>query len=219
MSVAPSGLGTTAAIVLAFAISAVVPLLGGAFFYIVTRGGTLFFQPRLTALFMVDIACVVLGLSLSRWACDRFVSRYSSMAICIFFLILSAVGLLARANLSWKLDWDTFQLVVGNVTMALASFLIFCNDTGGLHNKIANATTLSFQVAMSSFIILSPIAIPLTFVLNIIDTWHGMQSIPEKLLFNLTADPFLASIWPITWMIWVDAAWSGHPTPLNFLFG
>ena len=57
-----------------------------------------------------------------------------------------------------------------------------------------------------------------TFALNVIDTWHGHASILVKVLINLTLDAFLASIWPITWMLWLVEYAMGKSTPFDFLF-
>jgi len=236
-----------AAIVLALAISALVPLVIAVSLYIMTIGSAVL-QPRLTALIMVNILGVVLGISLAKGACDRLVREYSAKAVFVFFCLLFFGDLAAHADLSANFNWHMFQLVVGNVTMIVASAFVFLpspsakvkrgtadgwnkvvtrpfmtkppnnrtvdgnSGTTAMHGIFVKITTPAVQKLMN-------IAVTLTFVLNILDTWQGTQSVLVKLLFSLTLDAFLAVIWPITWMLWVDAAWSGHRTPLSFLFG
>jgi len=63
------------------------------------------------------------------------------------------------------------------------------------------------------------IAGPVTYILNVVDTWQGNSSIIVKLLINLTLDAFLAAIWPVTWVLWIVLHLSGQHTPLRLLFG
>lgn len=43
---------------------------------------------------------------------------------------------------------------------------------------------------------------PVTYILNVVDTWGSRSPVIVKLLINLTLDVVLALIWPITWLIW-----------------
>jgi hypothetical protein len=60
---------------------------------------------------------------------------------------------------------------------------------------------------------------PITYILNVIDTWQGNASIFVKLLLNITLDAFLAVIWPITWVLWIVMHLYGSHTPLRIIFG
>ena len=48
-------------------------------------------------------------------------------------------------------------------------------------------------------IILWSLAGLITYVLEVVETWHGTAAVPIKLLINVTLDVICASIWPITW--------------------
>ena len=63
------------------------------------------------------------------------------------------------------------------------------------------------------------IAGPLTYVLSVLDTWHGSSSVTVKILINLTLDAILAFIWPITWVLWIVLYLAGAETPLNTVVG
>jgi hypothetical protein len=63
------------------------------------------------------------------------------------------------------------------------------------------------------------IAGPVTYILNVVDTWSGRNPVWMKLLINLTLDAFLAAIWPITWILWGIYELMGKHTPLDLLFG
>jgi hypothetical protein len=58
---------------------------------------------------------------------------------------------------------------------------------------------------------------PVTYILNVVDTWHSRASVPVKLLMNLTLDVFGAAIWPFTWIWWMIDAAIGNHTPLSLL--
>ncbi|AWC21812.1 hypothetical protein CO731_01265 [Aminobacter sp. MSH1] len=59
---------------------------------------------------------------------------------------------------------------------------------------------------------------PITYILNVVDTWQGSASVVVKLLINLTLDAVLAFIWPITWVIWLIMYIAGSdPTPARVL--
>jgi hypothetical protein len=72
---------------------------------------------------------------------------------------------------------------------------------------------------MLPLVILWMLAGPVTFILSVVETWHGTASVPVKLLINVTFDAFLAGIWPITWALWGIQTWLGHPSPINLVFG
>ena len=63
------------------------------------------------------------------------------------------------------------------------------------------------------------IAGPLTYILSVLDTWHGSSSVLVKILINLTLDAILAFIWPITWVLWIIMYVAGTATPLNTILG
>ncbi|WP_394890140.1 hypothetical protein ACG873_02045 [Mesorhizobium sp. AaZ16] len=59
---------------------------------------------------------------------------------------------------------------------------------------------------------------PITYILNVVDTWQGSASVAMKLLTNLTLDGILAAIWPITWLVWlIMYLGGGDPTPARVL--
>jgi hypothetical protein len=67
-------------------------------------------------------------------------------------------------------------------------------------------------------VILWMLAVPVTFILSIIETWRGNASVPVKLVLSVTLDAFLAGIWPFTWALWGVQAWLGQQTPLDLVF-
>lgn len=62
-------------------------------------------------------------------------------------------------------------------------------------------------------------AAPVTYILNVVDTWQGDSAVWVKLLINLTLDAFLAAIWPITWGLWTIMELTGNSTPLSRVLG
>lgn len=60
---------------------------------------------------------------------------------------------------------------------------------------------------------------PITYILNIVDTWQGHGSVVVKLLISLTLDAILALIWPITWTFWIIMHLAGSETPLSSVLG
>jgi hypothetical protein len=68
-------------------------------------------------------------------------------------------------------------------------------------------------------IILWSLAGLITYVLEVVETWHGTAAVPIKLLINVTLDVICASIWPITWGIWGIQSWRGYHSPINLVFG
>ncbi len=60
---------------------------------------------------------------------------------------------------------------------------------------------------------------PITFIINVVDTWQGQASVLGKLLISLTLDAFLAAIWPVTWLIWIVMHLMGHGTSLSRVLG
>jgi hypothetical protein len=61
---------------------------------------------------------------------------------------------------------------------------------------------------------------PITFIINVVDTWSTKMSVIGKLAMNLTLDAILAFIWPITWLIWViQYATGSYDTPLTTVLG
>jgi hypothetical protein len=54
-----------------------------------------------------------------------------------------------------------------------------------------------------------------TLVLNVVATWRSDSFVLVKLLTNVTADPFLAAWWPVTWAVWSVQLFLGYPTPLD----
>lgn len=60
---------------------------------------------------------------------------------------------------------------------------------------------------------------PVTYIINVVDTWEGRSSVFAKILINLTIDAVLAAIWPITWMIWIAQEMAGGQTPLSRILG
>lgn len=60
---------------------------------------------------------------------------------------------------------------------------------------------------------------PITYIINVVDTWQGHSSVVVKLLINLTLDAFLAVIWPITWLLWILMHVTGNDTPLSRVLG
>jgi hypothetical protein len=67
--------------------------------------------------------------------------------------------------------------------------------------------------------VVSALGIPVTYIINVVDTWHGPLSPIFKIAINLTLDAFLAGIWPITWVLWGVEHLMGQPTPLQSVFG
>jgi hypothetical protein len=63
------------------------------------------------------------------------------------------------------------------------------------------------------------LASPVTYILLVVDTWHGRANVVVKLLVCVTFDAFLAAIWPITWILWIAMYFLGWHTPLRLLFG
>lgn len=61
---------------------------------------------------------------------------------------------------------------------------------------------------------------PITFIINVVDTWSTNMSVLGKLAMNLTLDALLAAIWPVTWLIWIAKYASGsYATPLTTVLG
>lgn len=60
---------------------------------------------------------------------------------------------------------------------------------------------------------------PITYILNVVDTWQGYSSVVVKILLNLTLDAVLAFIWPITWALWLFKHMTGGETPLTTVLG
>jgi hypothetical protein len=60
---------------------------------------------------------------------------------------------------------------------------------------------------------------PVTYIINVVDTWGGRSSVFVKLLINLPIDAVLAAIWPITWIIWIAQEMAGGVTPLTRVLG
>ena len=60
---------------------------------------------------------------------------------------------------------------------------------------------------------------PVTYVLEIVDTWQTNMSIVGKLVVCVTIDAILAGLWPVTWIIWIVQYFTGHHSPLNILLG
>ncbi|AZO40051.1 MAG: hypothetical protein E5W64_01430 [Mesorhizobium sp.] len=60
---------------------------------------------------------------------------------------------------------------------------------------------------------------PITYVMNVVDTWQGHASVVVKILINLSLDAMLAFIWPITWAIWLFKYMAGAETPLTTVLG
>lgn len=59
---------------------------------------------------------------------------------------------------------------------------------------------------------------PITYILNVVDTWQGSAGVVVKILINLTIDAALAFIWPITWVIWLIMYMAdSDPTPARVL--
>lgn len=63
------------------------------------------------------------------------------------------------------------------------------------------------------------IAGPITYILNVVDTWQGNASAWLKIVINLTLDAVLAAIWPITWAIWIITEATGGESPLSSVLG
>jgi hypothetical protein len=63
------------------------------------------------------------------------------------------------------------------------------------------------------------LASSITYVLLIVDTWQGTDFVVVKLLVCITFDVFFATIWPITWILWIAMYFMGKNTPLHLLFG
>jgi hypothetical protein len=59
---------------------------------------------------------------------------------------------------------------------------------------------------------------PITYIVLVVETWHDKMPVPLKILLNLTVDPMLAVIWPITWGLWGVRYYLGYDTPLSLLF-
>ncbi|TIR27203.1 MAG: hypothetical protein E5X07_28440 [Mesorhizobium sp.] len=60
---------------------------------------------------------------------------------------------------------------------------------------------------------------PITYILNVVETWQGHSSVVVKILLNLTLDAVLAFIWPIAWALWLLKYMSGGDTPLTSVLG
>lgn len=60
---------------------------------------------------------------------------------------------------------------------------------------------------------------PVTYIINVVDTWTGSTPVLLKLLINLTLDAFLAAIWPVTWAIWLLTEVLGGESALSRVFG
>jgi hypothetical protein len=78
----------------------------------------------------------------------------------------------------------------------------------------------AIQVAllMPAWIVWS-LAGPVTYILCVVDTWHGHSSVLVKLLINITLDGICAVVWPVTWIFWLIQIAAGHlqSTPLGLL--
>ena len=74
-------------------------------------------------------------------------------------------------------------------------------------------------LAAAPFFIVYALAGPITYIINVVDTWQGRSSVFVKLLINLTLDAFLAIIWPITWLIWFVMWLAGSESSLTRVFG
>jgi hypothetical protein len=130
-------------------------------------------------------------------------------------IIIFAISLRRYMNGISKYDVNLPTLTHGiqltqSAMQAIALGLLF---TPSGRSWVTNGT----KAVRYFLILLAVIATPLTFILNVIETWHGTASVPVKLLVNVTLDAFLAAIWPITWILWVVGAWLGYPTPLSLL--
>lgn len=61
---------------------------------------------------------------------------------------------------------------------------------------------------------------PVTFIINVVDTWQSNMSVLGKLAMNLTLDAILAFLWPVTWLIWIGKyAMGSYDTPLTSVLG
>lgn len=60
---------------------------------------------------------------------------------------------------------------------------------------------------------------PLTYIINVFDTWSGNSPVAVKLLINITLDVILAAIWPATWLVWIVMELAGSVTPLTSVLG
>lgn len=59
----------------------------------------------------------------------------------------------------------------------------------------------------------------ITYIINVVDTWQGHNSVVVKLLLNLTLDAFLAFIWPVTWILWLVMYLAGNETSFSRVLG
>ena len=82
-------------------------------------------------------------------------------------------------------------------------------------NKFGEAIGASLMTALA---ITWSLAGPITFILAIVDTWHGHAAGWAKLLVSMTIDPFLAAFWPFTWLYWLVSSYNGNHTPMSLLF-
>lgn len=61
-------------------------------------------------------------------------------------------------------------------------------------------------------------AYPVTYILGAIHTAQQGGTIVWKIATILTLDALFAAFWPVTWVIWAVACYSGGMTPICLLF-
>lgn len=78
----------------------------------------------------------------------------------------------------------------------------------------------NFQAILTApFFIVWGLAAPITYIINVVDTWQGRASVFVKILINLTLDALLAAMWPITWALWIIQEMAGGRTPITTVLG
>lgn len=60
---------------------------------------------------------------------------------------------------------------------------------------------------------------PITYIINVVDTWHSHASVIVKLLLNLTLDAILSIMWPITWLLWLIMYLAGSDSAASRVLG
>jgi hypothetical protein len=174
----------------------------------------------LALLFLVFVFEIALVLLVSRKR-----NAISKWVLIVLFLISLPRYINDILNNDVNLPMLTHTIQMAQFAMQVLAFAFLFTPSGrswvnkgsGMAIIFKRFRTIAGLMPKYSFTLLAVIATPLTFVLNVIQTWQGAAPVPLKLLLNVTVGPFLAAIWPITWMIWAVWAWLGHPTPLSLL--
>jgi hypothetical protein len=158
---------------------------------------------------VANILSGLIGIFAAKKVCDMVLSDYSTKLVFVIMCIIFAC-VLGGIAIQWThFDWDRIMHIVHGMSAIVASILVLW----GVRLETFNL------LSVVPLTILWMLAGPVTYILNVVETWRGPASVPVKLLVSVTLDAFLAGIWPVTWVIWaIESFGFGHSTPLDLLF-